>query len=396
MFREASAFNQDISSWNTAAVTDMRSMFREASAFNQNLGAWTLNPGVNIRFMLDNMGMDCNNYSATLIGWSANPSTPNGRTLEATGRQYGTNAVASRTNLITTKGWTITGDTPSGTACGAVLLPTITSFTPSSGPVGTTVTITGTNFSTTPANNTVQFNGTTAVVSGSTATSITTTVPSGATTGFITVTVTGSTATSATIFTVATAANQPPVIETTTTAVPIEGIITLDLEPLISDPDNNLDPSSLYLVTTVSEQGASASLTDFILTLNYGGVQFFGSDRVTVGVCDLSSECSEEELTIEVSGDVIIYNAISPNGDASNDTFIIQYINILPETQSNKVTIYNRWGDVVFEISNYDNQSRVFTGMNKNGNELPSGTYFYKLEFASGRRMKTGFLSLKR
>jgi gliding motility-associated-like protein len=146
----------------------------------------------------------------------------------------------------------------------------------------------------------------------------------------------------------------------------------------------------------VSEQGASASLTDFILTLNYGGVQFFGSDRVTVGVCDLSSECSEEELTIEVSGDVIIYNAISPNGDASNDTFIIQYINILPETQSNKVTIYNRWGDVVFEISNYDNQSRVFTGMNKNGNELPSGTYFYKLEFASGRRMKTGFLSLKR
>ncbi len=45
-----------------------------------------------------------------------------------------------------------------------------------------TVTITGTNFSTTPANNTVKFNGTTSVVTACTATSITTTVPLGATT----------------------------------------------------------------------------------------------------------------------------------------------------------------------------------------------------------------------
>ena len=37
-------------------------------------------------------------------------------------------------------------------------------FTPSSGPVGTTVTIYGTGFSTTPASNTVKFNGTTATV----------------------------------------------------------------------------------------------------------------------------------------------------------------------------------------------------------------------------------------
>ena len=72
----------------------------------------------------------------------------------------------------------------------------ITSFAPTSGPVGTAVTIYGTGFSATPANNTVKFNGTTATVSASDAGSISTSVPSGATTGRITVTVGGSTATS--------------------------------------------------------------------------------------------------------------------------------------------------------------------------------------------------------
>jgi len=81
-------------------------------------------------------------------------------------------------------------------------VPILTSFTPGSGPVGTSVTITGANFSTTPANNTVNFNGTTATVTASTATSITTSVPTGSTTGAITVTVAGLTGTSATNFTV--------------------------------------------------------------------------------------------------------------------------------------------------------------------------------------------------
>ena len=90
---------------------------------------------------------------------------------------------------------------PSATASG----PVISGFSPSSGAAGTSVTISGSNFS----SPTVKFNGTTATITASTATLITATVPGGATTGKITVEVSGqTTATSATDFTV-TAANAP-------------------------------------------------------------------------------------------------------------------------------------------------------------------------------------------
>lgn len=77
--------------------------------------------------------------------------------------------------------------------------PTITSFTPASGPVGSTVTITGTNFSGITA---VRFNGTSATFTVNSLTQITATVPEGATTGRITITNSAGTATSATDFTV--------------------------------------------------------------------------------------------------------------------------------------------------------------------------------------------------
>ena len=59
-------------------------------------------------------------------------------------------------------------------------VPTISSFTPDSGPTGASVTITGTNFSATPANNVVYFGATRATVTAATVTQLTVTVPAGA------------------------------------------------------------------------------------------------------------------------------------------------------------------------------------------------------------------------
>lgn len=81
-------------------------------------------------------------------------------------------------------------------ACSLVVVaqPTITSFTPASGNVGTSVTITGTNFSATAANNIVYFGATKGTVTSATTTSLVVTVPSGSTTRPITVTTAGLTA----------------------------------------------------------------------------------------------------------------------------------------------------------------------------------------------------------
>ncbi|QEC69220.1 T9SS type A sorting domain-containing protein [Panacibacter ginsenosidivorans] len=76
-------------------------------------------------------------------------------------------------------------------------IPTITSFSPTSGPVGTTVTITGTNFTLNPDDNTVYFGATKATVTAATSTSLNVSVPVGAIYEPITVTTNGLTAYSA-------------------------------------------------------------------------------------------------------------------------------------------------------------------------------------------------------
>jgi formylglycine-generating enzyme required for sulfatase activity len=77
--------------------------------------------------------------------------------------------------------------------------PTLTDFTPMSGPVGTTVTLTGTGFT---GATVVTFNGVSATFAVEDDSILTATVPSGATTGPIAITTAGGTATSATEFTV--------------------------------------------------------------------------------------------------------------------------------------------------------------------------------------------------
>lgn len=92
---------------------------------------------------------------------------------------------------------------------------------------------------------------------------------------------------------------------------------------------------------------------------------------------------------------IVVFNAISPNGqDGLND-----YIHIDNLLESDVVSIYNRWGDLVFEMKSYDNDivTKRFNGQsNMNGSkDLPSGSYFYVIRRKSGKEV-SGYLSLRR
>ena len=113
--------------------------------------------------------------------------------------------------------------------------------------------------------------------------------------------------------------------------------------------------------------------------------------------------CSEESFTTEsiviTENDTTKYG-FSPDGDGINEYWKIDGIEAYTD---NTVTIYNRWGDKVFEISGYNNTSRVFRGTanrlsNLGGDELPEGTYFFMITVPQNHSLKklSGFLVLKR
>lgn len=87
--------------------------------------------------------------------------------------------------------------------------------------------------------------------------------------------------------------------------------------------------------------------------------------------------------------DIVIYNAVSPNGDGFNDYFNITG---LEKFSDNSLQIYNRYGVKVFETNNYGANGNWFRGISQGrgtvgrAEGLPTGTYFYVLKF----RMSNG------
>ena len=74
-----------------------------------------------------------------------------------------------------------------------------------------------------------------------------------------------------------------------------------------------------------------------------------------------------------------IPEGFSPNGDGINELLVIRGLENYP---NNQLTIFNRWGEIVFEgkpyTNNFDGTST--RGVTIGGNKLPSGTYYYILD----------------
>ena len=81
-------------------------------------------------------------------------------------------------------------------------------------------------------------------------------------------------------------------------------------------------------------------------------------------------------ITISHDGkclDFDLPDGYSPNGDHFNDFYDIHGIERYPD---NTFIVFNRWGNEVFNIDNYNNTSHRWDGQNNHGDPLPDGTYY--------------------
>jgi large repetitive protein len=95
---------------------------------------------------------------------------------------------------------------------------------------------------------------------------------------------------------------------------------------------------------------------------------------------------------------VVIPEGFSPNGDGINDDLEIKGITAYKD---NNVTIFNRWGNVVYEGAGYNNSTVKWDGTNtgklsSGSGPVPEGTYFYIIDLGDGSPIVSGYIYLNR
>jgi mucin-2 len=104
------------------------------------------------------------------------------------------------------------------------------------------------------------------------------------------------------------------------------------------------------------------------------------------------------EVDLSKCNDIVIPDGFSPNGDGVNEDFFIR--NLKENYPNFKLEIYNRYGNIVYKgnrfTPNWDGTTTE-GGMKLGNSLLPTGVYFYILEFNDGvRDPKQGRVYLNR
>jgi len=111
-----------------------------------------------------------------------------------------------------------------------------------------------------------------------------------------------------------------------------------------------------------------------------------GTYQVEVNDINGCGPVLSEDILVE---EFEVFDAITPNGDGSNDTWVIHGLWEYPEVV---VKIFNAWGNLVYESE--PGYPEPWDGRS-NGKELPSGTYFYIIDlYGDGNEILKGTVSI--
>ena len=98
---------------------------------------------------------------------------------------------------------------------------------------------------------------------------------------------------------------------------------------------------------------------------------------------NLSNNGCSEEKSVTISNILCsVPKGISPNNDGDNDTFDLRNLNV------KELKIFNRYGIEIYSKTDYKDE---WDGKSYTGENLPATTYYYIIQFASGKS-KTGWV----
>ena len=175
-----------------------------------------------------------------------------------------------------------------------------------------------------------------------------------------------------------------------------------------SDTVNLKEPDPIYFneeITPVSCRDQKDGIIEVFPTGGYGEYEYLWSTNgteseidellggfYTLTITDLVG--CEKDTTFEMPVlDVAcleVPNAFTPNADGINDDWQIKNIYLYPNAS---VQVFNKWGKIVFEITNGYNVQWDGT---KNGRELPADTYFYIIKIRDDINPYTGPITIVR
>lgn len=169
-----------------------------------------------------------------------------------------------------------------------------------------------------------------------------------------------------------------------------------------------LFPSDLNLITTSTEESCFNNVDGTAEVILQGGnapftfswndmqsqqtalaVGLVGNRTYRVEVTDANSCVFKRNVYVPLKdGCIFIANAITPNGDGSNDSWVIGGLEGYADAH---VQVVNRYGQIVFESDGYSNPWRGTL----NNEPLPPADYYYVVRYDKTKEPLTGVVSIK-
>lgn len=152
------------------------------------------------------------------------------------------------------------------------------------------------------------------------------------------------------------------------------------------DPDNC--DGSQVIITQVPEPGTTVTADNSIDPAQ-------GFTQVSLRLEDFSGNSDTCNFTVIVTciDEISIPELLTPNGDGKNDILKIEGIDGFPE---NELKVFNRWGNIIYSASPYENNWSGEADKALFGGEVTDGSYFYKFFPTPGSEPITGYIVIKR